>query len=161
MNIAPDINNHLRSIDLFSCQSSSIPTLFHSNCVGRLIRLIRSIRSIRSIRLDLQWRGRLHSYMWMGWMGWLSWIVGSLRAPSALIITHLNSWYLQNWYTLIDEQFVSAECINFSGFISGSCFRWNWLVGWCFPWFAFSQGGRSCTGARVATAEKFGLGRKF
>ena len=28
--------------------------------IGRLIRLIR---------LDLQWRGRLHSYMWMGW-GW-------------------------------------------------------------------------------------------
>ena len=27
MNIAPDINNHLGSIDLFSCPSSSIPTL--------------------------------------------------------------------------------------------------------------------------------------
>ena len=27
--------------------------------------------------------------------------------------------------------------------------------------FAQSQGGRSCTGARVAPAEKFGLGRKF
>ena len=53
--------------------------------IGRLIRLIR---------LDLQWRGRLHSYMWMDGMGldgWLSWVVGSLRAPSVLI---------KNWYTL-------------------------------------------------------------
>ena len=34
--------------------------------IGRLIRLIR---------LDLQWRGRLHSYMWMdnGWDGMDGW----------------------------------------------------------------------------------------
>ena len=30
---------------------------------------------MRLIRLNLQWRGRLHSYMWLdgmglGWMGW-------------------------------------------------------------------------------------------
>ena len=27
--------------------------------------------------------------------------------------------------------------------------------------YSFRQGGRTCTGARVAPAEKFGLGRKF
>ena len=42
-------------------------------------------RLLRLIRLDLQWRGRLHSYMW-GWTdGWLSQVVGGLRAPSVLI----------------------------------------------------------------------------
>ena len=33
------------------------------------------IRLIRFIRLDLQWRGRLHSYMWMDGMG-LGWMDG-------------------------------------------------------------------------------------
>ena len=39
-----------------------------------LIRLIRLIRLIKLIRLDLQWRGRLHSYMWMDGMGLDGWL---------------------------------------------------------------------------------------
>ena len=43
-------------------------------------------RLIRLIRLDLQWRGRLHGYMWgrmgLGWMEWLSNVVGNLKTPS-------------------------------------------------------------------------------
>ena len=34
-----------------------------------------SLRLIRMIRLDLQWRGRLYSYMWMDGMG-LGWMDG-------------------------------------------------------------------------------------
>ena len=57
-----------------------------------LIRLIRLIRLIWLIRLDFQWRGRLHICGWMGWDGigldgyHTSKVVGSLRAPSVLII---------------------------------------------------------------------------
>ena len=36
---------------------------------GSLMSLIRLSRLIRLIRLDLQWRGRLQSYMWMDGMG--------------------------------------------------------------------------------------------
>ena len=37
-----------------------------------------------SIRLDLQWRGRLHSFMWMdGWVGW-GWMDGYHKSPSVL-----------------------------------------------------------------------------
>ena len=46
---------------------------------------------IRLIESDLQWRGRFHSYMWVGrvgWDGWLSKVVDSLRASSILIIFH-------------------------------------------------------------------------
>ena len=49
------------------------------------------IRLIRLIESDLQWRGRFHSYMWVGrvgWDGWLSKVVDSLRASSILIILH-------------------------------------------------------------------------
>ena len=39
---------------------------------------------IRLIRLDLQWRGRLHSFMWMdGWVGW-GWMDGYHKSPSVL-----------------------------------------------------------------------------
>ena len=38
-------------------------------------RLIRLMRLIRMVKLDLQWRGRLHSYMWMDGMG-LGWMDG-------------------------------------------------------------------------------------
>ena len=38
-----------------------------SECRQNLVR-------VRLIRLDLQWKGRLHSFMWMGWdgKGWSS-----------------------------------------------------------------------------------------
>ena len=42
----------------------------------RLIRLITSIRLIRLIKLiRSQWRGLLHSYMWMGWDWMDGWMV--------------------------------------------------------------------------------------
>ena len=50
----------------------------------RLIRLVKLIRLIRFIRLDLQWRGRLQSYMWMDRMG-LGWMDGMV------IIGHKSS----------------------------------------------------------------------
>ena len=37
----------------------------------------------------------------------------------------------------------------------------NEMVANVYLWHDISQGGRSCTGARVAPAERFGLGRKF
>ena len=43
----------------------SLIRLIRSNRLIRLIRLIKLIRLIRLIGLDLQWRGCLHSYMWM------------------------------------------------------------------------------------------------
>ena len=50
-----------------------------------LIRLIWLIRLIRSTRLDLQWRCRLHNYMWMGW-DWMGWdgmvIIGRRQSKS-------------------------------------------------------------------------------
>ena len=59
----------------------------HWRSLITLIRLIRLIIFIGLIRLDLKWRARLHSYMWMDGMdGWLSKVLGSLRAPSVLMI---------------------------------------------------------------------------
>ena len=40
-----------------------------------MITLIRFIRLIRLIKLDFQWRGRLHSYMWMDGIGWVDGVV--------------------------------------------------------------------------------------
>ena len=42
---------------------------------GHWRSLIRLTRLIRLIRLDLKWRARLHSYMWMDGMG-LGWLDG-------------------------------------------------------------------------------------
>ena len=48
----------------------------HWRSLIRLIRLITSIRLIRLIKLiRSQWRGLLHSYMWMGWDWMDGWMV--------------------------------------------------------------------------------------
>ena len=61
-------SNHLRSIDLFW-------SMIIKRCNNLHDVMMTVIWLIRLIRLDLKWRGRLQSYMWMGWDwmdGWLS-----------------------------------------------------------------------------------------
>ena len=56
---------------------------------------------------------------------------------------HMGSNFCANLFEVINHQIFNKSCESQRTF------------------FAIAQGGRSCTGARVAPAEKFGLRQKF
>ena len=63
--------------------------------------MIRCIRLIRLIRLDLQWRGRLHSYMWMD--GLYGIIIGLRKPKSTFGVNYIMLYNNGNTKALYDN----------------------------------------------------------
>ena len=83
--------------------------------------------------------------------------------PWGQVIIRLWEWHFCWWWWLLTTtkyKTIEDESINLHiWIIKVRASILNYL--WIFEQLGIIKGGKSCTGARVAPAEKFGLGRKF